>query len=247
MLVGLAVTAPAAAATGIPDDLDSETVALLVLAGAANLIGLLFVVAALRAGKVGIVAPVVSTEGAIAAVLAVAAGESVAPGAGAMLAVIAVGIALASTASDEPEPATTSRRPRRALFLAIAAALSFGVSLYATGRVSDELSVPWALLPARVLGALFLALPLLAVRRLLVTREALPFVIFAGIGEVVGFALFMLGARDGIAISAVLASQFGVVAAIAAFLLYGERLNRAQTTGVAAIALGVAALTWIQA
>ena len=247
MVVGLLAIAPAAAATSIPEDLDSETVVLLVLAGAANLIGLLFVVTALRAGKVGIVAPIVSTEGAIAAVLAVAAGESVAPGAGAMLAVIAVGIALASTATDEPEPATISRRPRRAVLLAIAAALSFGVSLYATGQVSDELSVPWALLPARVLGALFLALPLLAARRLLVAREALPFVVLAGIGEVVGFALFTLGARDGIAISAVLASQFGVVAAIAAFLLYGERLNRAQTAGVAAIALGVAALTWIQA
>jgi drug/metabolite transporter (DMT)-like permease len=247
MLVGLAVTAPAAAVTGIPEDLDSGTVALLVLAGAANLIGLLFVVTALRAGKVGIVAPIVSTEGAIAAVLAVVAGESVAPGAGATLAVIAVGIALASITTDEPEPATISRRPRRAVLLAIAAALSFGVSLYATGQVSDELSVPWALLPARALGTLFLALPLLAARRLLVTRDALPFVVLAGIGEVVGFALFTLGARDGIAISAVLASQFGVVAAIAAFFLFGERLNRAQTAGVAAIALGVAALTWIQA
>ena len=133
------------------------------------------------------------------------------------------------------------------MLLAIAAALSFGVSLFATGRVSDDLSVPWALLPARVIGVALLAAPLLLAGRLVVRRDALPFVVAAGIAEVIGFALFTLGARDGIAISAVLASQFGVVAALAAFVLFGERLTRRQTAGVAAIAVGVAALTWIQA
>ncbi len=62
-----------------------------------------------------------------------------------------------------------------------------------------------------------------------------------------GFAFFALGAREGIAISAVLASQFGVVAAIAAFFLFGERLTRVQTAGIVAIAAGVATLSWIQA
>ena len=245
MLVGLVVTTPAAVATGVPD-LDAETLGLLLLAGAANLGGLLLVVTALRAGKVGIVAPIVSTEGAIAALLAVAAGESVVPGAGATLALIVVGIALASI-GDDPEAAAASRRPGRALLLAIAAALSFGVSLFATGQVSDDLSVPWALLPARVIGVALLAVPLLLAGRLVVKREALPFVVAAGIAEVIGFALFTLGARDGIAISAVLASQFGVIAALGAFVLFGERLTRRQTVGVATIAVGVAALTWIQA
>jgi drug/metabolite transporter (DMT)-like permease len=246
MLVGLAVTAPAAAAS-VPEELDTETVVLLVVAGAANLGGLLLVVTALRAGKVGIVAPIVSTEGAIAAVLAVVAGESVAPGAGVTLAVIVAGIALASVGNEETEAAPSSRRPTQAALLAISAALAFGVSLYATGRVSDDLSVPWALLPARVIGALFLARPLLATRRLVVTREALPFVAIAGVCEVVGFAFFTLGARDSIAIIAVLASQFGALAALAGFVVFSERLTRPQTVGIAAIAVGVAALTWIQA
>jgi drug/metabolite transporter (DMT)-like permease len=246
MVVGLVVTAPAAAAS-VPDGVDSETLGLLVVAGAANLTGLLLVVTALRAGKVGIVAPIVSTEGAIAAVLAVIAGESVAPGAGVTLAVIAVGIALASVERIDTEQLESTHKPKQAALLAIAAALAFGLSLYATGRVSDDLSIPWALLPARIIGVLVLALPLLAAGRLRVSREALPFVVVAGIAEVVGFAFFTWGARDSIAISAVLASQFGVVAAVAAFVLYGERLTRAQTVGIAAIAVGVAALTWIQA
>jgi drug/metabolite transporter (DMT)-like permease len=248
MLVGFVVTAPAALIAGAPDDLDGGTVGLLVLAGAANLGGLLLVVTALRAGQVSIVAPIVSTEGAIAAVLAIIAGESLSPGAGVTLALVAAGIALASagTAGDVIEEAT-ARQPRRAVALAVAAALSFGVSLYATGQVSDELAIPWALLPARVIGIVVLAVPLLVARRLVVTREGLPFVVLAGIGEVIGFAAFTLGARDAIAISAVLASQFGVLAAVAAYVLFGERLSRRQTAGVAAIAVGVAALTLIQA
>ncbi len=246
MVVGLVVTLPAALATGIPADLDGGTLSLLAVAGTANLVGLLLVVTALRAGKVGIVAPIVSTEGAIAATLAVIAGEALAPGAGVTLAVIAIGIAFASAGSNETA-AVATRLPGRAVLLAVAAAFSFGISLYATGRVSDDLSIPWALLPARVVGVLFLFLPLLALGRLRATRDALPFVVTAGVAEVIGFAAFTYGARDGIAISAVLASQFGVVAAAAAFLLLGERLTRRQTAGIATIAVGVALLTWIQA
>ncbi|HEY4620568.1 MAG TPA: EamA family transporter [Gaiellaceae bacterium] len=247
MVVGLVVTAPLVAAVGVPDALDDEALGLLVIAGSTNVAGLLLVVSALRIGKVGVVAPLVSTEGAIAAVLAVVAGEAVEPGAGATLAVIVAGIALASIGRDELDEGAVARKQTRAALLAMAAALAFGTSLYATGRVSDELPLVWALIPARVIGVLAVALPLLATRRLAVTRDALPFVVLAGIAEVVGFAFFALGARDGIAISAVLASQFGVVAAIAAFFLFGERLTRAQRAGVAAIAVGVAALTWIQA
>jgi drug/metabolite transporter (DMT)-like permease len=248
MLVGFVVTAPAALIAGIPDDLDRGTLGLLFLAGAANLGGLLLVVTALRAGQVSIVAPIVSTEGAIAAVLAILAGEAISPGAGVTLALVAAGIALASAGTtEEAVEETTERHPRRAVGLAITAALAFGVSLYATGQVSDELAIPWALLPARVIGVVVIAIPLLFARRLVVTREGLPFVVLAGIGEVVGFAAFTLGARDGIAISAVLASQFGVLAAVAAYALFGERLSRLQTAGVAAIAVGVAALTLIQA
>jgi len=248
MLVGFVVTAPAALIAGFPDDLDSGTIGLLLLAGAANLGGLLLVVTALRAGQVSIVAPIVSTEGAIAAVLAIIAGEAISPGAGVTLALVAAGIVLASAGThEEVIEETAERRPRRAVALAIVAALSFGVSLYATGRVSDELAIPWALLPARVLGVLFIAVPLLFARRLVVTREGLPFVVLAGIGEVVGFTAFTLGARDAIAVSAVLASQFGVLAAVAAYMLFGERLSRLQAAGVAGIAVGVAALTLIQA
>jgi drug/metabolite transporter (DMT)-like permease len=72
-------------------------------------------------------------------------------------------------------------------------------------------------------------------------------VITAGLCEVGGFASYAVGARHGIAISAVLASQFAALAALAAYLLFRERITRLQLAGVVTIALGVAVLTALQA
>ncbi len=243
MLVGLLVAGPAAAAQGVPS-VDAGSAAWLALAGVGNVSGLLLTYAALRIGKVAIVAPIVSAEGAIAAVISVAAGERLAAGTAATLGVIAAGIVLASAA---PEGAGAGRHSLRPTLLAVSAAILFGASLYATGRVGSELPVFWAVLPARVVGVLVVALPLAAVRRLRLTRPALPLVVAAGLGEVAGFACFTLGARHGLAVSAVLASQFAAIAAVLAFLLFRERLLRVQTAGVATIVGGVAALSLLQA
>ena len=69
----------------------------------------------------------------------------------------------------------------------------------------------------------------------------------SGVAEVVGFVSFVVGARHGIAIAAVLGSQFAALAAIAAFLFFGERLRRVQIAGVCAIAIGVAMLAVLRA
>jgi uncharacterized membrane protein len=244
MLVGLVVVAPIVIAGGIPAELDADELVWLLLAGAGGVVGLLFSYTALRIGKVSIVGPITSTEGAIAAVIAIVAGETIGSGVGVTLAVIVVGVVLAGvTAGEAPGDA----HPLRASALAGMAALCFGVGLYATARVSDALPLVWALLPARVLGVLAVALPLAAMRRIRITRAALPLVVCSGLCEVVGFASFALGSRHGIAVAAVLASQFAAVAAVAAYVLFRERLTRVQLTGAVAIAVGVATTTALQA
>jgi drug/metabolite transporter (DMT)-like permease len=243
MVVGLIAIAPALVATG-PPDLGTGSVALLALGGVGNVLGLLLTYAALRVGKVGIVASIVSTEGAIAAVLAVIAGEALSPGAGVTLALIAAGIVLASRGA-EADGAPADRR--RAVLLAVAGAAAFGASLYATGRVGADVGAAWAVLPARIVGVVAIAMPLAASSRLDLTRPALPLVVTSGVCEVLGFALFTLGARHGIAVSSVLVSEFGAIAAVAAFVLFRERLARTQVAGVAAIVLGVGALSALQA
>ncbi len=64
--------------------------------------------------------------------------------------------------------------------------------------------------------------------------------------EVGGFAAFALGARHGVAISAVLSSQFATLAALAGLVLFRERLARIQLAGVATVAVGVAILSGLQ-
>lgn len=242
MLIGLLVVGPVAAMKGAPGALDASTAALLLVAGLGNVVGLLLEYAALRVGKVAIVAPILSTEGAAAAVIAVATGERIRPGEGAVLVVIAAGVVLAGAGRGEP---TTSaqRHEARATGFAIAAAAAFGTSLYATAQVGTELPIAWAVLPARLVGVVAVALPLALTSRLRLTRRAVPLVVASGLAEVLGFASFVVGARHSLAVSAVIASQFAGITAILAFLLFRERLVPIQMAGIAAIAGGVAVLS----
>jgi drug/metabolite transporter (DMT)-like permease len=244
MVLGFVIVAPWAAAEGVPEGLDAPSVGWLAIAGFGNVVGLLLAYSALRRGKVGIVAPIVSTEGAIAAVISVIAGEQISRGVGLTLGVIAVGILLAA-ATREAESVPETADWIVALY-ALAAAVSFGFGLYATARVSAELPVVWALLPARVVGVLMVALPLAVTGRLRLTNQALPLVVASGFAEIIGFGLFALGSRHGIAVSAVLASQFGAIAGIAAFFLFRERLASLQLVGVVIIVAGVSVLSALQ-
>jgi drug/metabolite transporter (DMT)-like permease len=243
MIVGFVVAAPVAAFEGVPSGLDARSAGWLAASGCGNVGGLLLTYAALRIGKVGIVAPIVSTEGAIAAVISVAAGERLEAASYAVLALIAVGVVLGGAGSDEDGGGRAGARP---VVLAAAGACFFGISLYATGRVGAELPIFWAVLPARLVGIVAVAVPLIMTRKLTLTRPAVPLVVAGGLAEVAGFASYVIGARHGLAVSAVLASQFGGLAALVAFFLYRERLRPLQVVGIAVIVAGVAALSAIQ-
>jgi drug/metabolite transporter (DMT)-like permease len=132
------------------------------------------------------------------------------------------------------------------LALAGAAALCFGLSLYATGRISSDLPVAWLVLPARLVGTALVAIPLLGVHRLRLASRAAPLVAAAGACEVLGIASYSLGARHGIAVAAVVSCQFAAIAALVAFVLFGERLGRVQLAGVSVLLVGVSLLSAIR-
>ncbi|MGZ4170825.1 MAG: EamA family transporter [Solirubrobacteraceae bacterium] len=246
MLVGLVITAPLAAATGIPSNLHGAPLAWLALAGAGNVAGLVANYGALRVGQVSLVAPIVSTEGAIAAVISVFAGQSLGVSVALTLLVIAVGVGLASIPSPDAAVEDAARHPT-AVLLAGLAAVSFGVSLYATGRAGAALPASWVVLSARLIGTVALALPLALAGRLRLTSRAAPLVIASGVCEVAGFFSYTLGSRHGLAIAAVLSSQFAVIALAVSYVLFGERLSRVQLAGVACVIVGVAALSALRA
>jgi drug/metabolite transporter (DMT)-like permease len=244
MLVGLLVVGPVALAEGKPAGLDRTTLGWLVVAGAGNIVGLLLVYTGMRIGKVGVVAPISSSEGAVAALIAVAAGEHLRIWTALALAVIVVGVVLAARPPADVEQG--GHDPRAAL-CGLAAAGAFGSSLYATGRASLDLPIAWAVLPPRLLGVLFMTIPLAALGRLRLTRAAVPYVVLGGLVEVSGFVSYSIGARHGIAVAAVIASQFAAVASLAAGVLFRERLGRTGVAGVIVIAVGVAAVSALRA
>ncbi len=248
MLVGLVVAAPAAAVVGVPAGLDANVLAWLGVAGLGNVAGLLLEYRGLRVGKVGIVASIASTEGAIAAAIAVAAGERLSLATGLLLLLITVGVALASLTLDPaPAGAVDGHRTSAAAAYAMGAAACFGIGLYAVGHVGGDVTVPWVLVSARLIGVGAVAAPVAIAGRLRIRRAAVPLVVLSGFCELLGFASFTIGSRHGIAVTAVLASQFGAISALAAFVLFRERLARLQLAGVAMIVLGVAVLASLRA
>jgi drug/metabolite transporter (DMT)-like permease len=237
MLIGFVVVLPFAIASTAPT---GSARWWLLGAGAGNVMGLLLEYQAVRIGNVGVVAPIASTEGAVTALIAVAAGEPMSTATGACLAVIATGVVLAAL-----EDAGSAGHPVRtgpSVALALGAALAFGLGLYAAGHVSGSVSLAWLVLPARLVGVTVLAAPLALARRVRITREAIPFVTAAGLAEVAGYCAFAIGARHSIGVTSVLGSQFAAFSAIAAHFVFGERLRGIQVVGVVAIVAGVSAL-----
>jgi drug/metabolite transporter (DMT)-like permease len=244
MLIGLVADLVVFTIGPAPGSLGAADIAWMLVSGLGNVAGLLLEYSALRRGKVGIVTPVASTEGAVAALLAVAAGEALSAAQAGLLAIVVLGVALAGMARGE---STTDQRTSAGFWLAAVAALAFGVGIFATGHLSASLPVGWAVLPPRLVGVAAVTIPLAMSRRLTLARSALPLVVFTGLAEVLGFVCFAVGARHSVAIAAVLGSQFAAVASVAAYVFLRERLTRLQLASVVLIVVGVAALAAVTA
>jgi drug/metabolite transporter (DMT)-like permease len=216
-----------------------------VIAGVANVCGLLLAYAAYRLGTVGIISTIGSTEGAIAAVISVLAGQALAPGSGPALVLVALGVVLAATGGGhelEEGVAISRAQSLRAAGLSACAAVMLGIGLFVAGRASATLPPAWVVGPGRLVGVLLVGLPLLLLGRPRIPRKALPFIALTGLAEVVGLMSFSVGAREDIAITSVLGSMFAPLAAIAAFVLFRERLAPRQIAGIVLVVVGIALL-----
>lgn len=245
VLIGGLATLPLVLADGLPGAGDADEVAILAVVGLGYATGLILLYAALAGGKVPIAAPIVSTEGAIAATLAVLWGEAAGAPLLALLALVVAGVVLTTLEpSGGPADVPAGAIDRHAL-LAVAAALAFGVSLFAAGRSSTEVPLSWVVAAGRLAGIGLVALPVLLVGRLRLVRAAVPFVLACGLLEVAGYFTFAWGAQDSIAVTAVLASQFAAAAAVVAHLM-GERIAPRQWLGVGMVTVSVTAITLLR-
>ena len=273
MLLGAVMAVPAMAFYGAGADLTPTAIELLAISAVGNVVGLLLAYTAFQGGKVAVIAPILSTEGAMAAVIAVVFGEQIGIASAVVLTLIAGGIVLASAggpdevAAAEPgglaippgateiapalvardhDPLAPGHPDRRSTVLALGAVLFFGMNLYASARIGATLPLVWSILPARLAGFVFVAVPLFVTGRLTMSRPAVPFVVVVAFAEVIGTLVYAFGAREGIAVAAVTSSQFGAIAAVVSVVAFRERLRRLQVIGVVVIAIGVALLAAIQ-
>ena len=163
-----------------------------------------------------------------------------------MLAVIAVGVVLAAlerpTVDEIRRPDADGQRdlahPQRAILLAIAAA---GGVLHRPRavRAPRRRRVPpaWVIVASRTVGVLLIVLPLVLTAPVPTQRPAVPLVVLSPASwRPFGWGVYVVAATTGIAVAAVLSSQFAGIAAIGGFLLFGERLRRLQVAGVVIVA-----------
>lgn len=241
MMVSLPLAAALSAIGGVPHGLHHGAVAWAVLGGVASVVGASMTYRALRIGKIGVVAPIVSTEGALAATFSVVLfGEALSPAVAATLAIIAAGVVIV----------TFHARARdihlRPTLYALAAAAAFGIGLVAVSRATIDLGPFWTSLVARTIGVLGIAVPVLLRGNLPAPGSAWWMVTFSGVADLGGFVSFMIGSRYGVAVVAVLASQTATIATLLSFLILGERLTVRQAAGMVVILAGVTALAVLQ-
>ena len=239
MLTGLAFVLPAALAVDPPH-------ASLTSWGWAVATGFCYVAAtacwllAVRSGKVSVVVPIVSTDGAMAALIAVTVlGEEMPLEIAVTLAVIVAGIVVAGLRRDLGEEA---RFTGRELVLALGAAGLFGLSFVGSAQAEEAVGVVWTLLASRIAAVAVLVPVVVAVGGFRLSRIGLPLAAAMAALDVGGYAAFLVGVSAGVAVTSVLASQYAIVAVVGGFLALGERLTRLQTVGVGLTLAGVAAL-----
>ena len=157
------------------------------------------------------------------------------------MAVVVAGVATVAGAAPTPEATGAPPKPLGAtLALALAGAVSFGLNLLASGRVSGDVPLAWVTLPARLIGVVIILGAITAGGTVYPPGRRVAWAAAAGIAEVVGLIAFAIGARHSVAVSSVMASQFAVVATVGGYVFFRERLTRTQIAAVAITAAGVA-------
>lgn len=242
LAIGTVATAPIVASTG-PPHLTTGGVGLAIAAAAVTVPAYLTAFTAFQTCPVSVVTPILSCEGATAAVIAVIFGEQLSLALAFSLAVAVIGVVLVGRSGGEHQPA----HARGVAFVCLAA-LIWGVVLALGAPVADQLGVWWGFLLVRILALLFALALALGTRRgpaLVPALRREPWRLAAwGLGDAGAYLCFYLAAHRGpIAVASVLAAQFALFGALSGVLLLGERLRAQQWLGIAIVLAAVSAIS----
>ena len=244
LALGVVLSGPFAVAEGVPN-LSARAWGWGAVAVVASLAGLGSAFVAMSYGKVGLVTAISSLQGAIAAIYGVIAGDRFWVLAAVGIAIASIGVFVLTQGKNVEDGALRHAQPTRAVTWALVGSTISALALFAADR-AEPMSAAWVVTLVRA-GAFAVVVPIALTGRLRDPRPVWRFVAFSVVAEVIGYGAFVLATRHGsVAIAAVIASQFALVATFVSFVIFRERLSRMQLTGAAAILAGVAVLVLSQ-
>jgi drug/metabolite transporter (DMT)-like permease len=210
--------------------------------GVAGGAGLLVFYRALAEGPMSVVAPVSGLMAAVLpAVVGVAGGDHLSYVAFGGIALCLVAICFVSMEKDEG-----SVRRMRGPVLAVLAGTGFGAFFVLIQHGDD--GTLWPLVVSKSVGVLMVVAAAAVARQgpapLLRDRVTLGIALLAGTLDVLGNALYVLAAREGmLSVAGVLSSLYPASTVLLARLVYGERLRTIQRVGLLVAVAGVGLVT----
>ena len=228
---------------GAPTEHDTTATLLAAGSGTFGMLALAAFYHALTIGTMSIVAPISATGTAIPVFVGLLSGEEPSAIQIAGIALAGLGVVLAARAAPSAD-AEGDRDNRKAILLALFAAVGFGTFFAAMDRAEESADVAWVLLSARTADVSVL-LVACAVLRPPLPRDAGSLLPIAAIGvlDLLANLLFVLATSRGLlSVVGVLGSLYPVITVLLARIVLHERLSRAQARGVLITLMGVVAL-----
>jgi drug/metabolite transporter (DMT)-like permease len=220
---------------------------LMLAVGALAAVGYLAIYAALTAGPMAVVSPIVSAYSAIVIALSlIVLGEHLSGVALLGASVVIVGVTLASANLRVADRPRVLRGP--GVKLALVAMVTFGVATFGLGRFAQDFG--W-LLPAFLARVGTLAVVAVAFARVGRRRKPdppgrwLPMAVGAGVLDVGATVSFVLGSRAGlISLVAAAAATYPLVPVVAGMRVFHERITPVQLVGVVTVLTGLVILAF---
>ena len=240
------------AATGAPPALQPQHLWLPALAGIGFALATIWLFAALTAGPIAVVAPIVGAYPVLAVAFAVVMGARPALAEWLAMAAVVAGVAVVARQGDvAPEHAEpgSGRVRAQALVYAFLAGLGFACSLTAGQHAAPlygEVEATWL---ARIFGLAAVAIACLARPRRGTTRLGrygrwwILLVVMGLLDSLALVAVIMAGHQPQAEIATVASSSFGAVTVLLARVFLKEAVAPAQWAGIALIFAGVAVLS----
>lgn len=201
---------------------------------------------AFEIGKLSLVAPITSGFAVVTALLALVSGER--PPRLALLgaAILVLGVVFISRGHTDAEPGEggLAQNNLRGIPEAICAALGYGFIFWGMDFVVPEMGPLWPLAILRVVSLLFLSAALLLRRVPSPVPWNWRWILLPAVGvascDTLAWLSFNSGTQHGdVAIVTALSSLYSAVAVFFAWLIWRERLARAQWLGVGLVLMGV--------